>query len=110
MCAGITPHAPCTMNCIRKPPTRISGRLGANIHSGMISTPSKDRRHHRAAPPKAIGEMSERESTEDRADHRERGEIRGSMRAESFLLLQIRRVHILRAVRDKIHHGHEHDR
>src|SRR5450631_113129 len=54
--------------------------------------------------------MSERESAQDCADHREGREVRSSVRAEALLLLQIGGIHILRAVRDKIHHGHQHDK
>ena len=39
MCAGMTPQAPCTMNCIRNPPATISGRFGANTHIGMSKQP-----------------------------------------------------------------------
>src|SRR6266480_2523317 len=38
-CTGTTPHAPCTMNCMRNPPTMRSAVPGAKIQSGMSSIP-----------------------------------------------------------------------
>src|SRR5262249_34483106 len=64
--------------------------------------------HHCAAPPFAVRKISKRQSPTNRAEHCNRCNVRCSLRAETMLVLQISRVHILRAVRNEIHHRHEH--
>ena len=55
MCAGITPHAPCTMNCIRNAPSASSATDGAKTHKRNHQQREDHGSDHGAAPAVVVG-------------------------------------------------------
>ena len=81
--------------------------FGANAHSGTTVSAPRERAPWRSPAPDAARKRAEEHAAADRADHRECRDSGPRLRAETPVALEKRGVHVLRAVRDEVHHGHQ---
>ena len=106
-CTGTTPHAPCTMNCMRNPPTISSAVPGAKIQTGIRSIPHDADMMMLRRRPHRCDMKTDHRSAADRAQGVNDGHHRFLADTEAALFFEERRIEILRAVRHVVERRHE---
>ncbi len=106
-CAGITPQAPCTMNCIRNPPTASIAAVWLHIHNGITGTASNDASTIVRLRPNLSDNAPKQYPADKRAHRPDNRHQRCHLNVQPLVVLQKRGVKILRPMAERVKPEHQ---